>query len=104
MIVKTRSNRNARLEHARFWLHDLVCVGVGTYCVDDRRKDHARRTQHARARAIVDGDYMSLMEEVHDLLHPTCTRSVVGHYNFEHPRLVAFAESLGITPMKAPAN
>jgi len=46
-------NRNQRLAVVRLWLHDRICVSE---CEGDRARDHARRTQHDRARAIVDAE------------------------------------------------
>lgn len=56
-------SRNARLLAARRWMHDRVCTS-GPECVS--RDDHARRTQHDFARAVVDAPEAEYAELIHD--------------------------------------
>ncbi|MCW2876391.1 MAG: hypothetical protein JWQ95_491 [Sphaerisporangium sp.] len=45
------SLRNRRLAAIRLFLHSLDCA---SNCDPDQARDHARRTQHTRARTLVD--------------------------------------------------
>lgn len=51
--MKNSSRRNAKLAAVRGWLHDRVCASEHCPAGDS---DHARRTQHQPARAIVDAE------------------------------------------------
>lgn len=60
-------NRNQRLALARGFLHDRICMSVDTCGADpERRADHARRTAHWGARAVVDAQTMA---DVLDIIH-----------------------------------
>lgn len=86
---------NSRLKDMRLWLHDFVCSN-GTECYS--REDHARRTQHQRARKIVNGTYRDLLQAVHEMAHVHCELPIDGHINFKHPALLEAARMVGLEP------
>ncbi len=93
MTASQRASRHARLAQVRGILHDMQCT-QGASC--SSRDDHARRTQHERARRIVDGGVRELIEVLHEALcHPHCEDS---HRPApEHPKVRELAARMGLS-------
>jgi hypothetical protein len=92
----TTTHRNARLSAVRAILHDLVCQS--DHCSGDN--DHARRTQHQRARRIVDApaaDQRAVASlAVFELVFPGRTiKYGAPKLKADHPTTVALAAALG---------
>ncbi len=92
MTGRTGAGRNARLALVRGILHDMQCT-QGVSCPS--QADHARRTQHDRARRIVDGGMPELLDVLHETLcHPHCESD--HRPDPRHPKVVELAERMGL--------